>query len=100
MSYLQAFAQAIKALSDGLAWRASQRLGAAVNLDAGNDAWLSTKGGTLTLGLEQLGERCAAQGGLAKRLLEENDTRDVLLELGGREEQLTVRLTICLDVLG
>ena len=67
---VEALAQAVETLGDGLALGPGQRLGALVDLDAGDDAGV----------LEHLRERHAVLRGLADRLVVEDDARDVVAE--------------------
>jgi len=77
---LQARAQAVQALGHGLTGMSGQRLGAHVDLDAGDHA-----------GLHQLLDQRRAVGGLlANGLVVEDHAGDVLAGLGGGEQHVAV----------
>ena len=78
---LEAPAEPVEALGDLLARKARLIVRAGVDLDPGDDA----------LRGEHLREWSPVVGGLAKRLVVEDDAADVVLHLGCREEQLAVR---------
>jgi hypothetical protein len=75
-----AIAQAVQPLRHLLTRSAGEGLGAAVDLDPGNDALRS----------EQLGERGAVRCALVDCLVEEDDAADELLGAFRREEDLAV----------
>ena len=82
-------AQPVEALGDRLpVVGEGERLGAGVDLDAGDD----------TLALEDLGERGAVEGRLADRLVEEDDAADVVADPFGREQEVAVRAPVVLGV--
>ena len=85
----EALAQAVEALGDGLAVGAGQRLGAEVDLDAGDDA----------LALEQLHQRRAVGGVLADGLVEEDDAADVVADVLRGEQHLAVVAPVLLGGL-
>lgn len=87
---LAALGKIVEALGGGLGVGALQVHHASVHLDAGDDA---------TLG-EHLREGLASGVLLVHRLVEQDDTRDVVVQLlGGGEEQVAVGATIRLGVL-
>jgi hypothetical protein len=76
----ESLAQAVEALGDRLALRVRERLGARVDLDAGNDPFRG----------EQVRERRSVRGLLPDRLVVEDHSPDVLLGPFGGEQQLAV----------
>ena len=78
---LDALGKAVEALGDDLAGAEGQRLGALVDLDAGQRAG----------GLDHLRQRRAVRGLLPDRLVIEDDARDAVVHgLGGAEQHLAV----------
>ncbi len=77
---LEAPSEPVEAFRDLLAGKARLVVRARVDLDPGHD----------TLRREHLGERGPVVGGLADRLVVEDDAADVVLHLGCSEEQLSV----------
>ena len=77
----QPLAQAVETFGDGLAGREGERLGALVDLDAGDRAGL----------LDHLDQRRPVLGLLPDGLVEQNDAGDAVgHRLGGAEQQLAV----------
>ena len=87
---VQTFAEPVEAFSDGLTFGERERLCSRVHFDPGDDS----------LRLEQLREGGSVGRALAERLVEEDDSSDVLLCALGREEEVAVsapRLFVRLD---
>src|SRR6185312_7594571 len=86
----QTLAQAVETLGDGVARKAGQRLGTAIDLDARNSA----------RSLDQIDQLGAVRSALADRLVIENNARDVVLHGVRRtEKKLAVVATAVLGRL-
>ena len=82
--------QAVEPLGDLLARRAGQRLGAGVDLDAGNDA---------LIGEQQRERRFATRRELAQRLVIEDDARDEFVGAWRGEQQFAIGAAVLLGRL-
>src|SRR5690606_12189613 len=86
---LEPVAQAVQALGDHLARESGQRMGALVDLDAGDDAGI----------LHHPGEGHAVLARLAQGLVEQDRAGDVLAQAGRGQQHLAVGAAVLLGVL-
>ena len=86
---LAALGEAVEAFGDGFARAQRHRLGARIDLDAGEDA----------VAIQKLHERRAVEALLAERLVVEDHAGDVVAELGRVEQHVAVGAAVLLDVL-